>query len=153
MKKLAKILMLALSVTLVCASMFLVALASEDVHQLFESDGHTLSHSPAEDAARYRTEPYPGREYGTRLNPDGLDLGFGASNAPALHGEARIPRLEDGPESTHATEGVLPMGEPETSFIPAPNTGYAGSRNLLLAAAVLLGSALALSLKKPCREI
>ena len=150
MRKLTKTLMLALSVALICSSMFLTVLASEDHHQLFESDGHTTSY-PAQDTARYRAEAYAGREHGTQLHPEGNDLGFGASNAPALQGEVRIPRLEDAPETAHTQEGVVPTGEPETPFVPAPNTGYASSPGMILAAAVLLGSAAALFFKKPCQ--
>ena len=150
MKRLAKTLILALSVALVCSSMFLTAFAWENPHELFDSDGHVVI-SPAEDVPRQRAQPGAGSEHGTQLRPEGHDLGFGASNAPALQGDVRIPRLEDAPEAAQAQEGVVPMGEPETPFVPAPHTGYASSRNMLFAAAALLGSALAISLKKPCR--
>ena len=139
-KTLAKTLTLALIAALVCASMLVPATASEGP---LENEGHMLAYS-TQDEDRYREESHTGHTYGTQLRPEGLDLGFGGANAPALHNEVRIPPLAIEEQVEPTPEGIVPI----TEFVPAPHTGYASSLNMVVAAAILLGAALALARKK-----
>ena len=150
-KILARTLMFALILALVCSSMLLVALAAEIPVSPYESDGLATIFRQNQGSAQPAAEPHAQESYGTQLRPEGLDLGFNPANAPALQDSVRIPVLETASETAQAYEEVAPINEPATPFVPSPNTGYVSSTLGVWAAVALLGSALVAFCKKPKR--
>jgi len=129
-KRLTKIFMLVLAVALVGSVLALPAAASEDVQEPIASDDHLIPHM---------SPPNSGR--GAALQLEGYTHGTDFREAPALHGDVRIPRLEV-PTPDMEIREVAEANESETTFTPAPNTGYASSPVWIFTAGALLAAAL-----------
>ena len=135
MKKLTKVFLLALATALLGSVMILPAAASEDVQEPFASSEQLPRESTPDSGARARYQP-EGTTYGTNFR-----------EAPGLHGDVRIPRLEV-PTPDMEIQEVAEANEPATPHTPAPNTGNASSPLWILAALPLTAAALLIPRRK-----